>query len=71
MCNVYDSVDASGDIIAGLDCVIPPCRYCCCAAVRILHQVSADLAERVHDSYILKDILGSDHVPLGVVIKKQ
>eukprot|EP00775_Hariotina_reticulata_P012593 gene12594-12725_t len=33
--------------------------------------VSADLAERVHDSYILKDVVGSDHVPLGVVIRKQ
>jgi exonuclease III len=32
--------------------------------------VSGDLAPKVHDSYILPDIVGSDHVPLGVIIKK-
>lgn len=32
--------------------------------------VSEDLAPRVHDAYILKEITGSDHVPLGIVIKK-
>eukprot|EP00878_Enallax_costatus_P035708 GHUV01039909.1.p1 GENE.GHUV01039909.1~~GHUV01039909.1.p1 ORF type:complete len:259 (+),score=66.25 GHUV01039909.1:72-848(+) len=32
--------------------------------------VSSDLADKVHDSYILKDVRGSDHAPLGIVIKK-
>ncbi|WIA12732.1 hypothetical protein OEZ85_006370 [Tetradesmus obliquus] len=32
--------------------------------------VSSDLADKVHDSYILKEITGSDHVPLGLVLKK-
>ncbi|GBF99865.1 hypothetical protein Rsub_12505 [Raphidocelis subcapitata] len=32
--------------------------------------VSQSLAPRVHDAFILRDVLGSDHVPLGVVIKK-
>jgi exonuclease III len=33
--------------------------------------VSQSLAPRVHDSYILKEVTGSDHVPLGVVIRKE
>ncbi|KAI8469193.1 MAG: Endonuclease/exonuclease/phosphatase [Monoraphidium minutum] len=32
--------------------------------------VSESLAPRVHDSFILKDVEGSDHVPLGLVLKK-
>jgi exonuclease III len=32
--------------------------------------VTEDLAPQVHDAYILKEITGSDHVPLGIVIKK-
>jgi hypothetical protein len=33
-------------------------------------QVSEELASAVHDSYILKHVTGSDHVPLGIVIKR-
>jgi len=33
-------------------------------------QVSDDLAPRVHDAYILKEVTGSDHAPLGIVIKQ-
>jgi exonuclease III len=36
----------------------------------LLLQVSSGLAGQVHDSYILKDVSGSDHVPLGLVLKK-
>jgi exonuclease III len=36
----------------------------------LLLQVSCGLAGQVHDSYILKDVSGSDHVPLGLVLKK-
>jgi hypothetical protein len=32
-------------------------------------QVSEALAPRVHDSFILKEVDGSDHVPLGLVIR--
>jgi exonuclease III len=33
-------------------------------------QVDEGLSGQVHDAYILKEITGSDHVPLGIVIKK-
>jgi exodeoxyribonuclease-3 len=32
--------------------------------------VSKALAPRVHDAWILPEVEGSDHVPLGVVIRK-
>ena len=32
-------------------------------------QVSQALISRVHDSYMLQDVMGSDHCPLGLVIK--
>jgi exodeoxyribonuclease III len=32
-------------------------------------QVSQALSSRVHDSYMLQDVMGSDHCPLGLVIK--
>ncbi|KAH9614311.1 hypothetical protein KSS87_008812 [Heliosperma pusillum] len=32
--------------------------------------VSESLADRVHDSYILPDVLGSDHCPIGLVLKQ-
>lgn len=32
--------------------------------------VDEALAPHVHDAYILKDVTGSDHCPLGIVIKK-
>jgi exonuclease III len=41
----------------------------CLFAIRIA-QVSPSLADRVHDSFILKDVLGSDHCPIGLVLKK-
>eukprot|EP00898_Chlorokybus_atmophyticus_P007197 jgi/Chlat1/7479/Chrsp6S07483 len=31
--------------------------------------VSKSLADRVHDSFVLPDVMGSDHCPIGVVIK--
>jgi hypothetical protein len=40
------------------------------AAALLLLQVSSSLADKVHDSYILKEVTGSDHVPLGLVLKK-
>lgn len=46
------------------DAVCTPCVLCCM-------QVTDDLAAQVHDTYILKEITGSDHVPLGIVIMKQ
>lgn len=32
-------------------------------------QVSQALASQVHDSFILKEVEGSDHVPIGLVLK--
>ena len=32
--------------------------------------VSCELKARVHDVYMLKDVGGSDHVPLGIVLLK-
>lgn len=32
--------------------------------------VSHQLSSKVHDSYILQDVVGSDHLPLGLVLKK-
>ena len=32
--------------------------------------VSAEMAPLCHDAYILKDVEGSDHVPLGLVLRK-
>ncbi|KAK9664411.1 hypothetical protein RND81_14G039600 [Saponaria officinalis] len=32
--------------------------------------VSESMADRVHDSYILPDVLGSDHCPIGLVLKQ-
>jgi hypothetical protein len=43
----------------------------CSNPVHCCMQVTDDLAPQVHDAYILKEITGSDHVPLGIVIKKQ
>jgi hypothetical protein len=43
---------------------------CCCYCCFFLLQVSSSLADKVHDSYILKEVTGSDHVPLGLVLKK-
>lgn len=31
--------------------------------------VSESIADQVHDSYILPDIGGSDHCPIGLVLK--
>nr|XP_043636335.1 DNA-(apurinic or apyrimidinic site) endonuclease, chloroplastic [Erigeron canadensis] len=31
--------------------------------------VSESIADKVHDSYILPDVLGSDHCPIGLVLK--
>jgi exodeoxyribonuclease-3 len=31
--------------------------------------VSKDLAERCYDSFMLKDVAGSDHLPIGLVLK--
>lgn len=31
--------------------------------------VSAALKEQCHDSYILQEVLGSDHLPIGLVLK--
>ena len=31
--------------------------------------VSECIAEKVHDSYILPDVDGSDHSPIGLVLK--
>ncbi|KAI3905592.1 hypothetical protein MKX01_036501 [Papaver californicum] len=31
--------------------------------------VSESLADKVHDSYILPDVLGSDHCPIGLILK--
>lgn len=42
-----------------------------CVLLASCAQVSSDLAEKVHDSYILKEVTGSDHCPLGIVIKKE
>jgi exodeoxyribonuclease III len=33
------------------------------------HLVSPELADRCHDSFILADFLGSDHCPLGLILK--
>lgn len=33
--------------------------------------VSSDLAKRSHDSFILQDFDGSDHVPLGLVLDQK
>lgn len=41
-----------------------------CLLLVVCVQVTSDLADKVHDSYILKEIKGSDHAPLGIVIKK-
>lgn len=42
-----------------------------CACVLLFPlQVDEGLSGQVHDAYILKEITGSDHVPLGIVIKK-
>jgi exonuclease III len=38
---------------------------CCCFCL----QVSSALHDKVHDSYILKEVTGSDHVPIGLVVK--
>ncbi|KAL9237938.1 hypothetical protein vseg_012429 [Gypsophila vaccaria] len=32
--------------------------------------VSESIADKVHDSYILPDVLGSDHCPIGLVLKQ-
>jgi hypothetical protein len=37
----------------------------CCAAL----QVSDSLADQLHDSYTLADVMGSDHCPIGLVVK--
>jgi len=31
--------------------------------------VSESIADKVHDSYILPDVTGSDHCPIGLVVK--
>ncbi|PNX82806.1 apurinic endonuclease-redox protein [Trifolium pratense] len=31
--------------------------------------VSESIADKVHDSYILPDVVGSDHCPIGLVMK--
>ena len=31
----------------------------------------SELAPRLHDAFILKDVPGSDHVPYGVVLRKK
>jgi exodeoxyribonuclease III len=33
--------------------------------------VSSSLTDRAHDSYVLPDVMGSDHCPLGLVIAKE
>jgi hypothetical protein len=41
----------------------------CAAALRSGPQVSSGMAQQVHDSYTLPDVMGSDHCPIGVIIK--
>lgn len=41
------------------------------AVIPCCFQASRGIADKVHDSYILKEVTGSDHCPLGVIIKKQ
>lgn len=31
--------------------------------------VSESIADKVHDSFILPDVTGSDHCPIGLVLK--
>lgn len=50
--------------------LLQPRLSCALSLICVCVQVSEDLAPNVHDAYILKEITGSDHVPLGIVIKK-
>lgn len=51
---------------------MPPCRFNCRAkgiGWRLDNTlVSSSLAPAAYDSFILKDVTGSDHVPLGVTL---
>ncbi len=40
-----------------------------CPPAALALQVSQQLLPRCHDSFLLKSIEGSDHIPLGLVIK--
>lgn len=31
--------------------------------------VSESIADKVHDSYIVPDVTGSDHCPIGLILK--
>lgn len=44
---------------------LKPAPPVCCAAP----QVSDRLADQLHDSYTLADVMGSDHCPIGLVVK--
>jgi exodeoxyribonuclease-3 len=51
---------------------VPLCRFNCRAkgiGWRLDNTlVSPSLAPSAHDSFILKDVIGSDHVPLGLTL---